>query len=126
MSNDEILKNISEKLDKILGLLAIQGKEKEDKIRIALAYGEPVIIAMYVPLDLRTSQKYSPKKQAMEAHALVIVWYDQVNDQFDLMNSYGAAWGDQGYFKLPYDIVCSNVFYGFTIALENTSNWRFK
>ncbi len=40
-SEKELLKEISEKLDKLIGILAIQGKNKDEQIRILKKFGFP-------------------------------------------------------------------------------------
>lgn len=57
--------------------------------KAALAQGFPVVIGM--PMD-----SYG----AAGLHAMVMVGYGQ--EGFIVENSWGAAWGDDGYFTLPY------------------------
>jgi len=35
-------------------------------------------------------------------HAVLAVGYDDPSSRFIVRNSWGAAWGDAGYFYLPY------------------------
>ena len=37
------------------------------------------------------------------AHSVLLVGYDDTKSQFKFMNSWGAAWGDDGFGYLPYD-----------------------
>ncbi len=36
-------------------------------------------------------------------HAMLLVGYDNVEKEFDLMNSFGPAWGKNGYIKIKFD-----------------------
>ncbi len=36
-------------------------------------------------------------------HAILVVGYNSVEKQFELMNSFGAGWGRSGYIKIKYD-----------------------
>lgn len=41
-------------------------------------------------------------EKLMGGHAVLVVGYDDAKGMFIVRNSWGAAWGDQGYFYLPY------------------------
>ena len=38
----------------------------------------------------------------MGGHAVVAVGYDDTQGRFRIRNSWGAAWGQNGYFTMPY------------------------
>ena len=38
-------------------------------------------------------------------HAVVAVGYDDSRRRFKILNSWGADWGDHGYFYMPYDFI---------------------
>lgn len=44
-----------------------------------------------------------PHEECMGGHAVVVVGYDRPKRLFKLRNSWGPAWGNAGYFFLPYD-----------------------
>jgi len=46
-----------------------------------------------------------PKKNEKCAggHEVLIVGYDDEEEYYELLNSWGSDWGDQGFFYLPYD-----------------------
>lgn len=48
-----------------------------------------------------------PKKteSLLGGHAIAIVGYDDVRQVFICQNSWGTAWGDKGYFYLPYKFI---------------------
>lgn len=44
----------------------------------------------------------TPKERDLGGHAVLAVGYDDARQQFIVMNSWSAKWGDKGYFYLPY------------------------
>jgi C1A family cysteine protease len=44
-------------------------------------------------------------EQPIGGHAVLVSGYNQVTRRFKVRNSWGADWGDRGYFYLPYDYV---------------------
>ena len=47
-------------------------------------------------------------EQVLGGHAIAMVGYDDTRKVFICRNSWGAEWGDQGYFYLPYDYLASS------------------
>lgn len=47
-------------------------------------------------------------EQPLGGHAVMAVGYDDVKKVVIVRNSWGADWGDKGYFYLPYDYIGSN------------------
>ena len=45
----------------------------------------------------------SPDEQNLGGHAVLCVGYDDHKKVFIVRNSWGASWGDKGYFYMPYD-----------------------
>jgi C1A family cysteine protease len=44
----------------------------------------------------------APRERAIGGHAVMAVGYEDPHQRFIMRNSWGAAWGMQGYFTLPY------------------------
>jgi C1A family cysteine protease len=44
----------------------------------------------------------SPGESMLGGHAVLAVGYDDESQRFLAMNSWGSAWGDRGYFTIPY------------------------
>ena len=44
-----------------------------------------------------------PGERMMGGHAILVVGYDRPNRQFIVRNSWGAEWGQKGYFRVPYE-----------------------
>ena len=43
------------------------------------------------------------KEKDLGGHAVLIVGYDRTKKMFIVRNSWGAEWGDKGYFYMPYE-----------------------
>lgn len=79
-------------------------------IRYELAHRNPVVIGIEVFEAFYDAPKGklplpNPKEESQGGHAVVIVGYDDAQKVLIVKNSWGAAWGDQGYFYLPYEYV---------------------
>ncbi|MGV3527096.1 MAG: C1 family peptidase [Candidatus Sericytochromatia bacterium] len=78
-------------------------------IRYALAHRSPVIIGIEVYEAFYETNGWLPRPNPKEAsqggHAVTVVGYDDVKEVLIVKNSWGPAWGDKGYFYLPYDYV---------------------
>lgn len=44
-----------------------------------------------------------PKEKVLGGHAVLAVGYDDKSKRFIVRNSWGDAWGQKGYFTMPYD-----------------------
>ncbi|MBK8566733.1 MAG: C1 family peptidase [Saprospiraceae bacterium] len=55
----------------------------------------------------------------MGGHAVVVVGYNKYKEEFELMNSYGPNWGDEGFFRMSFQDYGKMVKYAFHIAPED-------
>lgn len=84
-------------------------RSKVSKTCKVLATNTPLIVGMGVTQDFWSvkpgSRLWNPaaEEPLVGYHALVVVGYDNVERQFDLMNSFGPGWGNGGFIKMPYD-----------------------
>ena len=83
-------------------------------IKQQLANGRPVVIGAEISSDFKNGKLGSDfvwRKSglAVEAHAILLVGYDDQKFAFQLMNSWGQDWGDAGFAWLAYDLVPSVV-----------------
>jgi C1A family cysteine protease len=87
-------------------------------LKKSLASGMPVVFGTVVFPSLFAvgANGVLPMPQANEktagGHALLCVGYDNTARRFIIRNSWGAAWGDHGYFYMPYDYVHAGYVYG--------------
>lgn len=83
-------------------------------IKKFIAAGTPVLlaIAVYDSFESQdvasTGQVPMPDtntEQCLGGHETLIVGYDDATQTYEVQNSWGADWGDKGFFHLPYDYV---------------------
>ena len=80
-----------------------------------LASGFPFVsgISVYESFEAPTSAKTGvipmprPDEQLLGGHAILVVGYDQAKQHFICRNSWGTAWGLEGYFYMPYEYLAS-------------------
>ena len=88
-----------------------------EDLRGTLSRGHPVIFGMRVGEAFDTFEggkvfdTVTPKDGF--GHAMVLVGYDDTRSAFKLANSWGKAWGDQGYAWLSYEAYLKNANYAF-------------
>ena len=84
-------------------------------IKSVLAGGRPVVFGFTVYSAFESPQVAksgivpmpSPSDSALGGHAVVLVGYNDAVDRFRVRNSWGADWGQEGYFEMPYLYVTS-------------------
>ncbi len=67
-------------------------------------------ISVYESFESDTAAKTMPNvktEKLLGGHAVLCVGYDDVANHWIMRNSWGASWGDNGYFYLPYDYLLS-------------------
>ena len=80
------------------------------EMRSCLAEGYPFVFGFTVyeafesPAVAKSGQLNlpKPKEKSLGGHAVLAVGYDDATQRFTIRNSWGAAWGQQGYFTMPY------------------------
>jgi len=95
-----------------------QVSQQEDQIKQALNQGYPVlftadIYASFESSDVGSSGQIPMPQEgekSMGSHAIIIVGYNDDNQQFIVRNSWGADWGDQGYCYFPYAYVTDETY----------------
>lgn len=100
---------------------------KIDKIRKSLVSNKPVLVGMQLTTSffLMTEDDEIWSAGADEGedesfgHAMVVVAYDEVEGYFEIMNSFGTEWGDQGFIKIKYDEFAKRCRYAFQIIFDN-------
>jgi Papain family cysteine protease len=107
------------------------GKNKTASICKMLATNTPVVVGMGVTktfLDILPGQKRwdpTPEEPVDSYHAMVVVGYDNVEKHFELLNSFGAAWGRNGYIEVKYDDFERLCRYAYVMTLEKNGEQAF-
>lgn len=81
-----------------------------EQIKHSLSLGFPVAAGMIVYESFESEQTAQtgqltiplPTEQCLGGHAVVIVGYNDLTQQFIVRNSWGEDWGMKGYFQMPY------------------------
>ncbi len=84
-----------------------------DQIRGCLAQGFPIVFGFQVFAGFESAevaktgvvQIPAPGEAALGGHAVLMVGYDDATQRVICRNSWGKAWGDGGYFTLPFNYV---------------------
>lgn len=79
-------------------------------IKLQLANRRPVLIGAEISREFKdgrlgSDMVWRQPGDPIEAHAMLLVGYDDRRRAFRLMNSWGSEWGDGGYAWLSYDLV---------------------
>jgi C1A family cysteine protease len=83
----------------------------------ALAAGFPIVMGITVYASFESDEVAAngmvpmpnvDTEECMGGHAVLAVGYDRIRKLVIVRNSWGADWGDAGYFYLPYEFVFDN------------------
>ena len=97
----------------------------------AISQGYPVIVGFNVyssfnNLGVRnTGMMPYPnvaKEKLLGGHAVLLVGYDAVAKRFTARNSWGARWGDKGYFYMPYQVIENTSMSGDFWIIKSVNN----
>lgn len=87
-----------------------------DKIRGAIYAGKPVAFGMHTGIrpaetafDSYQRGVFNSRMSPHGAHAMVVVGYDDGDQAFTLVNSWGKAWGEQGFMRISYSSFFANL-----------------
>jgi hypothetical protein len=81
-----------------------------DNVKGALAQSHPVVIELKVDLWFQNHRgdgvfnEIVADRSSESWHAMTLVGYDERKRAFRLINSWGKAWGDQGYAWISYEV----------------------
>lgn len=96
------------------------------KLRQALANGNPVVVGLVIPASFYAAKKVwlaapgdDPANPRLQGHALCVVGYDDslFGGAFRVVNSFGPAWADGGFCWITYRDMARFVRYGFTVSV---------
>lgn len=81
------------------------------QLKTCLSEGYPIILGIILYSSFQSDvvaktgvvPMPKPKEDCLGGHAVCCVGYDDAKERFIMRNSWGSAWGDKGYFYLPYE-----------------------
>jgi C1A family cysteine protease len=98
------------------------GQTPVDAVKAALVDNGPLVMTMNVYYDFfsYTGGVYSHVSGSFAGgHAVLTVGYDDANQCFIVKNSWGAYWGESGFFRIAYSEITGSSQFGYeTIAYE--------
>ena len=99
---------------------------KIDRVKRTLARQKPVVIGMLLLdnfLSLKSGDEmWYPnvgKTDLFGGHAMVVIGYDDGKKAFEVMNSWGKGWANQGFVWVRYDDFAKYCKYAYQLVLEN-------
>ena len=100
---------------------------KVHAVKLALRNFSPVVVGMACPASFVQAESFwSPKEKADAnggGHALCVIAYDdsKYGGAFQVVNSWGKSWGNQGFTWIQYADFADFVKYGFEMLWEGAS-----
>lgn len=88
-----------------------------------LQHGRPVVIGMIISDSFeKVGRDGLLKPDSMEllsgAHAMCVVGYDNIMNRFEILNSWGPDYGDEGFLYISYEDYARYCRYAFTFKVE--------
>ncbi|MEZ5040131.1 MAG: C1 family peptidase [Saprospiraceae bacterium] len=115
--------------NRIEGYTRLFDKETPDDFRIkiikkSLAQQKPVVVGIECYESFKNAKEYweGAKDKFVGGHALCIVGYDEQRGAFEVMNSWGIDWGNQGFSWIRYHDFSNIVKYAFELITGNPNN----
>ncbi len=96
-------------------------RQRVYEVRKALMRGNPVLVELKSSAsikDFANTRFWEPSGEADQSYALVVVGYDEVQQAFEVMSSWGRNWGIGGYIWMKYDDFGKYATNGYVILPE--------
>jgi len=106
------------------------GKEKVAKVKKAISENNPVVIGMIIPRSFKTAGRVWEGDDYdifhRGHHAMCVVGYDdnESGGAFQIMNSWGTDWGDNGFTWVKYSDFKKFVYQAYEMYVKNILNPR--
>jgi hypothetical protein len=96
-------------------------EKKVQATKAALAQYRPVIIGMKLRSGFQDVKEYWDPNSGGQGysggHAMTVIGYDDYKEAFEVMNSWGTDWGNEGYFWIKYDDYAEVTKYGYQLII---------
>lgn len=94
------------------------------KTMSSLAANKPVVIGMlltnsFFRIGPDGYWRPSPQESTGGGHAMCVIGYDNINKKFEILNSWGTAFGNGGYLTISYDDYAKYCKYGYQFNLQD-------
>lgn len=117
------------KIDGYKRLFDEHDRNKEVPVKKALSENKPVVIGMLCPPSFYDAKGVWKPNRGEEygnygGHAMCVIGYDdnKYGGAFEIMNSWGTGWGNQGYIWVTYEDFNKFFWYGFDVIPAETGN----
>jgi hypothetical protein len=102
---------------------------KIQKTKQSLAEGKPVVIGVEIKYNFLDLKKDNPVWDPTKGltlfaggHAMCLIGYDDGKQAFEVLNSWGEKWGDNGFGWIKYSDYGKYCKYGYQLFLKETNN----
>ncbi len=109
ISEDDSMKALDRKIAGYRKLFEDGSGEKSEPVRRSIASGKPVVVGLYVTGSIDDAKEvWMPTQEEYGmldmAQAMAVVAYDdsKYGGSFELMNSWGTEWGNEGFLWITY------------------------
>lgn len=113
--------------NRIEGFTRLFDKDTPNEFRIkiikkSLAQQKPVIVGVECYESFKKASEYwdGTKDRFIGGHALCVVGYDEQRGAFEVMNSWGTDWGNQGFTWIRYADFTNIVKYAFELIMGSS------
>ncbi|MEM8526546.1 MAG: C1 family peptidase [Bacteroidota bacterium] len=99
---------------------------KINKTKLSLLNNQAVILGLMTPRSfvspkMKGASRWQPRagERGFFGHALVVVGFDDTKNAFEVMNSWGTEWGDQGFTWMDYEDFAKYAYYAFQMSIDD-------
>jgi C1A family cysteine protease len=83
-------------------------------LKASIAQGHPFVLGFNVPESFESAEMAktgilkmpSSREKIVGGHDVYAIAYSDETETFTIGNSWGDAWGQKGYFEMPYEFIC--------------------
>lgn len=122
---------VSQKIESYDRLFNINDS-KDDKVNVtrrALLSNKPVLVGIETTVEMKNvhiknnSFYFKPLESSPKigGHAMLVVGFDDTTETFELLNSWGESWGNNGFCYMTYQDYSEYCKYGFIMKLKEQS-----
>ncbi len=99
-------------------------KLKTNKIKLSLAQGKPVVIAMpiyqsFIQLRTATYRGKRSTEERLDYHAMTVIGFDETRGAFEIMNSWGSSWANKGFVWINYETFAEFCVFAFQMDIHS-------